>query len=815
MASEVELERMLVRLVGDGSSYMKMMEDSVRSTRAATQQISQQSAQLQQITGHINGLANSVQGYGRMFLGMAGLGSMFGTLSKSISLAGAAEENEVAFGTMLKSAEAGKKMVKDLQDFAAATPLDTNTLQNASKMLLQFGVEGKNILPILKLLGNATGGNSEKLMQMSLAFGQMSSTGRLMGQDLLQMINAGFNPLEELAKTSGKSMEYWKGEMEKGRVTMHQVVGAFQSASAAGGRFEGLMEKQSKTLRGLFSTMQDDIDGALREIGRDLVENLNLKGFIQDVSRVAQTFTNWFKSISPQAKMAAAAVIGIAVAFGALTIAIALAGKVLNIAFGGIPLITGLIITGIASLVGYISYMMVKNKGLANTWDDIKSAASSAWDWITRKAQQFWNYIQPTLTYLKELAISTWEVVKRNGILAWEWIQNAADVAWVWIREKSIQFINWITPIWRAWSSAVVKMWDYIGKNAVMIWDWVEAKSTWVWDKIQNGVNKVALAVVGLFSPLGLFVSTVDQLNISWSDVQNVILTTFIMAEFAMDNFSTIFGVITDYLAYRIVKFGNDFIYVFTELLPAAIMWLNREWRNIFVDIFNFTTTVFANLATNIGELVKNIPKLLKGEMKFSDLWSGLDKELTKGFQSRTNKFVMPKREIGEIERLLKEEYEKNAHALGVSYEEFKRKKMEEYKSAGGAVDPESVVPSDEAAVVTDKAAELGLDLGKAVTKGAKSELSKFDAVLSTSAEAISRLADFQERMESTRNPQANSANTTGAGAFSSSAFEATKTYGAEAATRKDANTTILKEIRDTLKDNKNTTTISAANLEG
>jgi len=343
MASETELERMMVRLLGDASSYNKMLSDAVKDTSRATASIQQTAGKIGQVSGAVNGFANSVAGYAGGILSVMGLGSAFDTAKRAFSLAAEAEENEVAFGVMLQNAEKGKQMVRDLQAFAAATPLDTSTLQGASKTLLQFGVEGENILPILKMLGDVTGGNSAKIQQMSLAFGQMSSTGRLMGQDLLQMINAGFNPLKEISRTTGKSVSELKKEMEKGAISADMVTMAFKSATSEGGNFQGLMEKQSKTVSGLISTMQDDISSSLRVIGKDLIDNLNLKGIIQDVSAVAQGFTSWLNSLSSGTKTAIASILAVVAAVGVLTIGMVILGKAITFATGGLSVIGALL----------------------------------------------------------------------------------------------------------------------------------------------------------------------------------------------------------------------------------------------------------------------------------------------------------------------------------------------------------------------------------------------------------------------------------------------------------------------------------------
>jgi len=118
----------------------------------------------------------------------------------------------------------------------------------------------------------------------------MSSTGKLMGQDLLQMINAGFNPLKVIADETGESMASLKKKMSDGAITADMVTKAFISATSAGGQFYGGMEKASKTLPGLISTLKDDVSTA----GRSFVEDL--MPALMDTVKQLSSFAKWLTS---------------------------------------------------------------------------------------------------------------------------------------------------------------------------------------------------------------------------------------------------------------------------------------------------------------------------------------------------------------------------------------------------------------------------------------------------------------------------------------------------------------------------------------
>lgn len=168
------------------------------------------------------------------------------------------EQYATSFEVMLGSSEAALAKIAELKEFAAETPFEMTDLANATKVMLGFGIAEDKASDMLKVLGDISQGDSQKLSALTLSFSQMSSTGKLMGQDLLQMINAGFNPLNEISKKTGESMAEVKARMEKGAISAEEVTEAFKSATAEGGLFYGSMDKQSKTFNGQMSTLKDN-----------------------------------------------------------------------------------------------------------------------------------------------------------------------------------------------------------------------------------------------------------------------------------------------------------------------------------------------------------------------------------------------------------------------------------------------------------------------------------------------------------------------------------------------------------------------------
>ena len=175
------------------------------------------------------------------------------------------EQYYQSFKTMLGSTKEATKHMRMLKKFAAETPFEMTDLANASQTLLAFGENVNLIEGDLKMLGDISLGNKEKFSALALVFGQVKSQGRLMGQDLLQMINAGFNPLTIISKKTGKSVAQLKDEMAKGQITFDMVADAMKTATSAGGQFNDAMKTQSKTVIGLWSTLKDNVHAKLGE----------------------------------------------------------------------------------------------------------------------------------------------------------------------------------------------------------------------------------------------------------------------------------------------------------------------------------------------------------------------------------------------------------------------------------------------------------------------------------------------------------------------------------------------------------------------
>ena len=187
-------------------------------------------------------------------------------LSSMIRVRGEFQSMQTAIETMVGKDVAGQ-LIPQIKELAKISPLTMSDMVGAEKMMLGFNIQAEDTIKYLKAISDISMGESSKFNSLTLAFSQMSAAGKLMGQDLNQMINAGFNPLQIISEKTGKSIAILKDEMSKGAVSAEMVQQAFIDATSAGGKFYNMSENASKTINGQLSMMQDAMDAVFNELG--------------------------------------------------------------------------------------------------------------------------------------------------------------------------------------------------------------------------------------------------------------------------------------------------------------------------------------------------------------------------------------------------------------------------------------------------------------------------------------------------------------------------------------------------------------------
>ena len=211
-----------------------------------------------------NGLSVS---WGKMLGVIGGITALKQLGSDIVRVRGEFQSMQTDIETMVGKNMAGV-LIPQIKELAKVSPLTLSDMVNAEKMMLGFNIRAEDTIRYLQALSDISMGDGVKFKSLTLAFSQMSAAGKLMGQDLNQMINAGFNPLQIIAERTGKSIATLKDEMSKGAVSAEMVQQAFIDATSAGGKFYQMSENASKTINGQLSMMQDALDAAFNEMGQ-------------------------------------------------------------------------------------------------------------------------------------------------------------------------------------------------------------------------------------------------------------------------------------------------------------------------------------------------------------------------------------------------------------------------------------------------------------------------------------------------------------------------------------------------------------------
>ena len=204
------------------------------------------------------------------------------------------EQYTTNFTTMLGSQEAAVKKVEELKKFAASTPLSMDDLAKGTQTLLAFGVESENSTGILRQLGDIALGDADKMQRLSTAFGKATAAGKVTGDTVQQMIDAGWNPLIQISKAAGETMEETQKRMSAGAISVEELQVAMESVTSGTGQFAGGMEAASHTTQGLISTLQDNARALVGEVFQPISDGLLgevLPGAIEAISGLTTAFS--------------------------------------------------------------------------------------------------------------------------------------------------------------------------------------------------------------------------------------------------------------------------------------------------------------------------------------------------------------------------------------------------------------------------------------------------------------------------------------------------------------------------------------------
>lgn len=177
------------------------------------------------------------------------------------------EQYTTSLKVMLGSTEKASAMIEKMRDFAAKTPLTLENVISGGSLLMSYGVDESNLIDTMTKLGDLARGNAEKMDRITLAYGQMLAKGKVTGEELMQMTEAGVPLQTALAESIGVTGEEFSKMVSAGKVGIDDLNKAITELTTGNGKFAGMMEKQSQTMRGMLSTLLDNLSEFMRKMG--------------------------------------------------------------------------------------------------------------------------------------------------------------------------------------------------------------------------------------------------------------------------------------------------------------------------------------------------------------------------------------------------------------------------------------------------------------------------------------------------------------------------------------------------------------------
>lgn len=200
----------------------------------------------------------------------AGVGSALSVGKDAIMMTASVERAQATMEAFTGSTAAAAAILDDIRKLSSLAGISFSQLNEGASAMLGYGVTAEVVSKKLRQFAEISRGDSERFRAMALAFGQVNAAGRLMGQEVLQLVNAGFNPLQEISRTTGIEFATLKKMMEEGQISVDMVSRAFDTATSAGGRFNGVLGKIGETSAGSIGKMRAEWEQFLDALGKSL-----------------------------------------------------------------------------------------------------------------------------------------------------------------------------------------------------------------------------------------------------------------------------------------------------------------------------------------------------------------------------------------------------------------------------------------------------------------------------------------------------------------------------------------------------------------
>ena len=505
----------------------------------------------------LNAIEHKTQSFGssiKRTIAALGLGKLAKDFaSAGISFNASIEQYQTSFEVMTGSAEKAAQITQQLKQIAANTPFELPQLADTTQLLMNYGFTADDAMKKMQMLGDISQGSADKMTRIATAYGQMSSAGKVSLEDVKQMIEAGFNPLQEISKSTGESMASLYDRISDGSLSVDEITASMERSTSAGGKYFQSMDKQSQTLNGKISTLKDTFNEFAGKAMQGLSDVLSntvipaltgvlshsdeimavLNALLPVIVAVGSAFAAWkivnfIQDIPKMVGSVKTAILGV------------------NAALAANPV--GAVIAAISALVAVFLYLWNTSEEFRQFWTDMWNGIV---EWFSGIIDSIVNFFTVTIpeawesfkTNLQELcsSIVQWFQDAWNSVIAFftetipAWIQSVIDwfnqlpynigymvgqiighfIQWGidlknFVTEDIPAFINsvvewfkslpgkiweWLKSAWekvKTWGSNIyTSARDWVSKTIDSVVDWFRSLPGKIWTWLTNAVSKV------------------------------------------------------------------------------------------------------------------------------------------------------------------------------------------------------------------------------------------------------------------------------------------------------------------------------------
>lgn len=505
----------------------------------------------------LNAIEHKTQSFGssiKRTVAALGLGKIAKDFaSAGISFNASIEQYQTSFEVMTGSAEKAAQITQQLKQIAANTPFELPQLADTTQLLMNYGFTADDAMKKMQMLGDISQGSADKMTRIATAYGQMSSAGKVSLEDVKQMIEAGFNPLQEISKSTGESMASLYDRISDGSLSVDEITASMERSTSAGGKYFQSMDKQSQTLNGKISTLKDTFNEFAGKAMQGLSDVLSntvipaltgvlshsdeimavLNALLPVIVAVGSAFASWkivnfIQDIPKMIGSVKTAILGV------------------NAALAANPV--GAVVAAISALVAVFLYLWNTSEEFRQFWTDMWNGIV---EWFSGIIESIVNFFTVTIpeawesfkTNLQELcsSIVQWFQDAWNSVIAFftetipAWIQSVIDwfnqlpynigymvgqiighfIQWGidlknFVTEDIPAFINsvvewfkslpgkiweWLKSAWekvKTWGSNIyTSARDWVSKTIDSVVDWFRSLPGKIWTWLTNAVSKV------------------------------------------------------------------------------------------------------------------------------------------------------------------------------------------------------------------------------------------------------------------------------------------------------------------------------------